>query len=571
VILVRGRKASKVRQAKSTVQGVVTVGGLVVAVCGGLACKEAPAPAVPQWTTHEIALEAQGTYANPYTDVDVSVRFESDSGTRIERPAFWDGGNTWKVRFAPPDAGHTWTWTSSASVDDEGLGGRSGALRSVPYTGENRLLRHGLLRMSPGGRNVVHADGTPFLVVADTAWSIPFRATPEQVEIYADDRHAKGFNTVFLITVQPDRFATGPDARNTELGFARAFADIPAGHMNELQPEYFRTLDTLVEILVDRELTPLYAPVAHGYGWKGETAIGSEVPPDEYARYCRYLVARYGSQPAFWLVSLDSNGLAPGVKPAGEAIERWDAYGQPTGLHYSPYDDYLAGWATPDSTCCFHYNRTYQSEPWLDFQWAQTGHEGQSLYHKVQRMYDEVPTRAVMNGESTYEAMGEGRYGLGWWQGHDAWNQLMHGGTMGVAYGAVGLWQWKVTPDEPGWPEWTNAPLSWRDALDLEGGRYVGLVSKAFRGYDVTDIERRWDLTASATPLLAKEGTFYVAYLPEGGEVAIKGVPAGLPVEWFDPRTGEIVGRGSAAADGRFTAPGRTPVVLLIGERRDVD
>ena len=534
----------------------------------GVACRpQEPIAAVQQWTTHEIRIDAASNYDNPYADVDVWVRFENDAGARLVRPAFWDGGTTWKVRFAPPDTGRTWTWTSEASVADTGLAGRTGTLRSVAYEGTNRLLKHGLLRMSPGRRNVVHADGTPFLVVADTAWAIPFRATPAQVRTYAADRKGKGFNTTFLLTVQPDKFAKGPDARDTVLGFDRAFLDIPDGHMNQLQPAYYQTLDRLVQILIDHELTPLYAPVAHGYGWKGETAIGSEVSADEYARYNRYLVARYGSLPAFWLVSLDSNGLAPGVKPAGEAIETWDGYGQPTGLHYSPYDDYLASWATPDSTCCFHFNRTHQGEPWLDFQWAQTGHDGLHLYHKVQRMYDEQPVKAVMNGESTYEAMGEGRHGLGWWQGEDAWNQLMHGGTMGVAYGAVSVWQWKVSRDEPGWPEWTNAPLSWRDALDLEGSRFVGFVSKALRGYDVTDMQRRWDLTDDNRPLLAKEGRFYVSYLPAGGTIVIRTVPAGLPYRWFDPREGEFRDEGQTPADGRFTSPDADPWVLLIGER----
>ena len=540
----------------------------LLALAGSLACgRPAAEPTVQQWTTHEIRLESRETYANPYTDVEVWVDFVSDAGARLVRPAFWDGDRVWKVRFAPPDAGHRWTWTSQASVADEGLAARSGALRSVPYEGDNRLLRHGLLRMSPGGRNVVHADGTPFPVVADTAWSIPYRATPAQVTTYAADRRAKGFNTTFLITVQPDKFAKGPEARDTPLGFARGFLDIPEGHMTQLRPAYFQQLDELIRILIDHELAPLYAPVAHGYGWKGETAIGSAVTAEEYARYSRYLVARYGSMPAFWLVSLDSNGLAPGVKPGGEAIERWDAYRQPTGLHYSPYDDYLASWATPDSTCCFHFNRTYQSEPWLDFQWAQTGHDGKALYHKVQRMYDESPVRAVMNGESTYEAMGGGKQGLGWWQGHDAWNQLMHGGTMGVAYGAVSVWQWKVARDEPGWPEWTDAPLSWRDALDLEGGRYVGLVSKALRGFDITDIERRWDLAAHHVPLLAKEGALYVSYLPTGGSITITGVPAGLPYRWFDPRTGEFTSDSASPDDGQFRAPDADPWVLLVGRR----
>ncbi len=541
---------------------------LSVLVLTTAACRPAqPDVIVQQWTTYEFALESVGTYANPYTDVDVWVQFRNDAGERLVRPAFWDGGATWKVRFAPPDAGRTWTWTSEASVSDEGLAGRTGRLRSVAYDGDSRLLRHGLLRMSPGRRSVVHADGSPFLVVADTAWSIPYRATPEQVTAYAADRRAKGFNTTFLITLQGDKFAKGPDARNTPLGFARGFTDIPDGHLTKLQPEYFRALDELVQILIDHELTPLYAPVAHGYGWKGETAIGPGLSPEEYARYCRYLVARYGSMPAFWLVGLDSNGLAPSIKPAGEEIERWDAYAQPTGLHYSPYDDYLADWATPDSDCCFHGNRSHQAEPWLDFQWAQTGHEGKPHYHKVQRMYDVVPVRAVMNGESTYEAMGQGKYGLGWWQGHDAWNQLMHGGTMGVAYGAVSVWQWKVSRDEPGWPDWTDAPMSWRDALDLEGGQYVGAIARAFAGFDSTDLERRWDLSEGNRPLLAKPGTLYVAYLPEGGTITIPTAPVGLPFAWFDARAGEFNGEGVADAGGRFDAPDDRPWVLFVGKR----
>jgi hypothetical protein len=422
--------------------------------------------------------------------------------------------------------------------------------------------------MSAGKRNVVHADSTPFLVVGDTPWSIPFRATVDQVEIYAKDRKAKGFNTALLLSLQPDKFAKGPEARNTVLGFDRAFEDIPEGHVNKLKPDYYQTLDSLVEILIDHGLTPVYAPFAHGYGWKGETAIGSNVSPDEYIRYCKYLVARYGSKPAIWLVNLDGNALAPGVKPGGQAIEDWDAYRQPVGLHYSPYDDWLATWAKGDSTCCFHYNRNYQDEPWLDFQWAQTGHDGIHLYHKVQRMYDTKPTRASMNGEPTYEGMGEGKLGLGWWQGEDAWNQLMHGGTMGVIYGAASLWQWKITPDEPGWPEWTNAPVSWRQALDLEGGKYVGYVSKAFDGFDFADMEKRWDLTEGNKPLLAKEGIFYISYLERGGEIKIRNLPADLSYYWFDPATGEFKDEGKTKSGQSFESPDNNPWVLIIGERK---
>lgn len=522
---------------------------------------------VQQWTAYEITITSEMSYSNAYTEIDVWAQFTNDKEDTILRPAFWDGGNTWKIRFTPPDSGSQWTWNTYASVDDSGLAGNTGSLRSVAYTGENRLLKHGLLTMSPGKRNVVHADGKPFLVIGDTPWAIPFRAAPEQVQVYARNRQEKGFNTALLMSVQPDRYAEGPEARNTPLGFDRAFTDLPDGHLNQLKPDYFQTLDTLMQILVDHEIVPVYQPVFHGFGWKGMTVLGPTADPAEYARYCKYLVARYGSMPAFWLVSGDAHGLDPGVKPGGEIIEQWDAYRQPTGIHYNPADDYLASWANGDSTRCFHYNRSYQDEPWLDFQWAQTGHDGKHLYHKVERIYENKPVKANLNGEPTYEAMGGGKNGLGWWQGEEAWNQLMHGGTMGVVYGAATLWQWKVTVDEPGWDDWTNAPLSWREALDLEGSRYAGYVARAFEGYDFTDMEKRWDLAENNRPLLAIEGRFYISYLENGGQISIRDVPEGLPFRWFDPTTGEFAEGGNTLAGGTFMSPDRQPWVLIIGEK----
>lgn len=523
-----------------------------------------------QWTTYEITLFSENSYLNPYADVEVWAWFSNEKNDSLLRPAFWDGSNRWKVRFTPPDTGQTWNWHSEASVNDKGLSERSGKLTSVPYKGKNKLLKHGLLRMSPGKRNVIHADGTPFLVVGDTPWSLPFRALLPQVKTYAKDRRDKGFNTALLLTLQPDKHAEGPEARNTILGFDRAFSDLPEGHINQLKPDYYQTLDSMIQLLIEHELVPVYAPFAHGYGWKGATAIGPEINAEEYARYCKYLVARYGSWPACWLINLDGHPAnSPGVKFGGEAIEKWDAYAQPVGLHYSPNDDWIAEWAKGDSSCCFHYNRTYQEEAWLDFQWAQTGHDGKHLYHKVERMYDAQPIKASMNGEPTYESMGNGKLGLGWWQGHNAWNQLMYGGTMGVVYGAASLWQWKITADEPGWPDWTNAPLSWQQALDLEGSKYVANISKAFQGYDFTDIEKRWDLTKGNKALLAKEGVFYISYLENGGIIEIKNVPLNLTYSWFNPVTREFYLQGKTSAAGVFTAPDRNPWVLIIGERNN--
>ncbi len=218
---------------------------------------------VPQWTTFEITLSARSIYENPYTDINLTTTFTHESGLVYRRPGFWDGGNTWKVRFAPPNDAGLWKWRSAS--EDSGLVAR-GSFMAIPYEGENRLYKNGLLTNSPAKRNVIHQSGKPFLVVGDTPWAIPFRATTEQVRIYAEDRQRKGFNTALLMSLQPDMRAEGPDARNMEQGFARAFSDLQDGHILKLNATYFQYLDTLVTTLLNHEIVPVYQPVFHGFG-----------------------------------------------------------------------------------------------------------------------------------------------------------------------------------------------------------------------------------------------------------------------------------------------------------------
>jgi hypothetical protein len=116
--------------------------------------------------------------------------------------------------------------------------------------------------------------------------------------------------------------------------------------------------------------------------------------------------------------------------------------------------------------------------------------------------------------------------------------QLMSGGTMGVVYGAGGIWQWKVSADEEGWPDWANSKIPWRQALDLEGSRYVGFMARALKGMQFTDMEKRIDLSGGK-PCLAKAGQFYVSYLNEGGEITLSELALEMPYRWFNPKTGQ--------------------------------
>lgn len=482
------------------------------------------------WREIELVLTAQKDYANPYTDVEVGADFSDEAGAWLRRPAFWDGDRTWKIRFAPTHTGR-WTWRSFASSDDAGLVNQWGELSCEAADSSNRFYQHGFWRMSPGGRNLVHADGKPAVLVGDTIWAFPWRATLEQAEVYANNRHSKGFNAALLMSVQPDMRAVGPRDRSLDEGFDVGFEDLPSGHINQLRPEYFQHLDRLVDILVAHQLVPVWQPVFMGFGWKGLDVAGPVLPPAEYARYCRYLVARYGARPAVYLVGGDGSGYEAPVAPGGEEVQAWDAYAQPTGIHYRPHAD----------------NRAHQDAAWLDFQWCQTGHRGVHVPERVADMWRNLPVKAVANGEPSYENTEVTGRAAGWWQGHEAWSNLCAGGTMGVVYGAGSLWQWMLRVGEKGQDSFFAAPgASWREAIDFEGSTYVGLVSRILDGLPYTDMAPNWQ--ASLTPRgLSVPGKLFIAYNEEGGSlILLSAEQEQVPRRYrmVDPRTGAVLGEG---------------------------
>jgi hypothetical protein len=65
------------------------------------------------WKRTDIVLTALQTYSNPYSDVEIDAVFIHEDGDRINLCGFWNGGNEWRVRFAPTKTG-IWTYSISS-------------------------------------------------------------------------------------------------------------------------------------------------------------------------------------------------------------------------------------------------------------------------------------------------------------------------------------------------------------------------------------------------------------------------------------------------------------------------
>jgi hypothetical protein len=505
----------------------------------------------PQWQEVDIAVTGPQV-ANPYLEVDAWATFRHSDGDRLRRPVFWDGADTYRIRFASPKANGEWRWEIGEARPGHRFVPDAGVLAAGPAaTGHpHRALTHGFITAHPRRRTFHHADGTPAFFVIDTAWALPWRATVGDVETYAADRRAKGFNAVLLMSLQPDMDARGPADRTADQGFAVAFDDLPEGRLTRMNVEYFRYFDAIVDILVGHGITPVLQPVFHGYGWKGLRTAGPVVAPDEYARYCRYLVARFGARPVVYLPGADGAGTEPQIEAGGREIRAADAYRQPTGIHYRPH----------------HRNDEHQDAEWLDFQSCQTGHAGDHVPDRVATMWAQRPAKAIMNGEPTYEHTGRRGVGEGWWQGHEAWCNVCAGALMGVAYGAAGLWQWRLHPDEPGHGEYFLCPgAGWREALQFEGSRYVGLVGKILEGLPIAGASPCWDVSTNTRGLL-DPGVLYVGYAEHGGPWVFLDADGRVPARYWliDPRAGRVLRTGDRPPDRVPIADDRREPTVLI-------
>lgn len=59
---------------------------------------------VKTWVADEISFKSTKTYENPFEDVDISAVFTLGTKKMVV-PGFWDGNNTWKIRFSLPKVG----------------------------------------------------------------------------------------------------------------------------------------------------------------------------------------------------------------------------------------------------------------------------------------------------------------------------------------------------------------------------------------------------------------------------------------------------------------------------------
>lgn len=461
-------------------------------------------------------------YGNP-SDIELDVIFTDEHGRDRRVPAFWAGGNMWRVRFSAPECGDYSYETVCSDPKNADLHGIEGRFRVTPYNGPNELLKRGAIRVAADRRHFEHADGTPFFWLADTEWlGLCSRLEwPEDFQTLTADRARKGFSVIQIIAGPYPDMPLFDERGANEAGYPWET------DLSRINPAYYDMADRRIQHIVDLGMVPC---IVGCWGYYLE-----QMGEERIRQHWRNLIARYGAYPVIWCAA--GEATMPFYTYSGDR----EAYTQRIRTGWTKIARYIRATDPFERMVTIHPLNSGHKEvddpSVLDFDMLQTGHSGhhdvpgtlKTLLHAL----DHKPQMPVINSEVAYEGiLAMNREEI---QRVFFWCCVLSGAA-GHTYGANGIWQIN-RPDKPYGPSphgssWGDTP--WQTAMNLPGSTNLGLGKKLLERYPWNRLEPHQDWIDCWPNAM---------YLPELADYFVPraaGIPGELRIVYTSPLLGGL-------------------------------
>lgn len=407
-------------------------------------------------------------------------------------------------------------------------------------------------------------DGKRFFYLADTCWSAFTNASLDDWGYYLEYRRMQGFN-VLQINVLPQH-------DRSELGaFSEPFKQISNGawDFSKVNEEYFDRAEKMVEMASEAGFTPAlvvlwcnYVPGTWGSRLIKPTRV---IPRENLESYVEYVAERFGKYNPVFVISGDTNfENEEAVEYYATALKvvKSRAHSCLTTMHL------MGGlWELPE---------VIWKSPHYDFYMYQSSHDRDSqrlAYELAEKFYRMPVKRPIVNGEPCYEGIAGGKYNrftradvrrAVWWS-------LLSGAKAGVAYGALGIWNWHRLKKVFYGEGFSGPSYDWRSALGFEGAFDIAFAKWLFEKYDLFDIEPAKEVLATADQdiRVAQGKNKLVVYAPYNWDVKLKVDATSYEWEGFALETRSIV-KPRLEESGDYTLirmPELNSDILLIGVR----
>ncbi|MBN2476383.1 MAG: DUF4038 domain-containing protein [Pirellulales bacterium] len=320
-------------------------------------------------------------------------------------------------------------------------------------------LSRGPLKVSENKRFLVHADGTPFFWLGDTAWELFHRLNRDEADRYLENRAAKGYTVIQAVALAEVDGHRDPNP----------YGHLPLVDLDPARPavkdgpdnDYWDHVDYIVDKANSLGLYVGFLPTWGRY-WHDNIKDGKPLFTVQNAEtYGRWLGQRYRDKHLIWILGGDRTVDNDEQKEIIRAMARGLAAGD-GGRHLMTFHPRGGGGSSDN----FH------NDEWLDFNMRQNGHnvkfnEG---FQNTRADYDRTPVKPVLDGEPIYEdhPVSFRARDLGHSISSDVrrplyWNLFT--GAFGHTYGHHSVWQmW-----QPGRGLINNPLMPWYEAIDQPG------------------------------------------------------------------------------------------------------
>lgn len=379
------------------------------------------------------------------------------------------------------------------------------------------------LSVSANGRYLQQADGTPFFIHGDTAWSICNQLTNAQVDTYLNDCQTKGFNTLVVELIE--RYATSQTPRHLNVDGVAPFNPMSPVDWKTPVEAFWQRVDYIINGCKSRGIVVLAFPAYSGYpgrdeGWDDEYNAESDA---DLQAYGTFLGNRYTQQNIIWVGAGDKSITGTEQTKWLNIFSALKAV-QPSAL-------YTGHGTTNEDT------RTFWSSSYTDmdliYAWEAYGHY---VYTWVKTSYDRSPVKPTFLFEGQYEGSADAAQCR-----RQAYHSILSGGC-GHCYGHSGLWAFSSP---------TIDPTDWTTQLNATARVQMAHVKTLFTAYQWWKLQPRDDtsvissaLSEAATrvvPAMASDGTFAMVYVPSSQTVTlVKSAlsPSSIRVRLYDPTNG---------------------------------
>jgi hypothetical protein len=511
------------------------------------------------WMCYEKGFESAKTYTNPIYDVaKFDIQFVSPSGRKKTVNGFWDGGTSWKVRFAPDEVGN-WTYRSRCSdTANTGLHNVAGQFECVDRKSKLAIYSKGTIIHPKGTYHLTHSDGTPFFFAACTAWNGTLKSTDAEWSAYLQDRAENQYSVIQFAATQ---------WRGCDKNSEGQVAFEGSGHIS-INPNYFQHLDKKIDAINQHGLVAapvlLWAlPVAEGR----ELSPGYYLPDNEAILLANYMVARYGGNQVIWILGGDG-------KYVQEYEQRWKNIGRAVFGKEHP------GVVSLHPQGRSWIGKEYAQEDWLDIVGYQTGHNSSESTIRwitdgpVAREWQKLPPKVLINMEPVYERISPNLKDKDVRQA-SYWS-LFSTPVSGITYGAGGIWPWLRSGESVLNHGKSDGLPTWDESLKLAGNKQIGYLSSFMSRHNWWQLKPAPELLAEqpgqtrpdryVSVVQSDDQRSIMAYVPDQASVSILNpFQRDYVGQWYDPATNQTTTATIEKKAGRIVAkPAGTGDKVLV-------